>query len=558
MNIETAEHGGRLPWARVLLCAVASVGWALAAMAATAALGLHLLGADAEASLGPMTAAVVALGVNGSVTPSGNVSVFGLTGPQARTDITLTPLGVGLVGALVLSWVFLRSLRTAGVEVAPAELLARAGSVLLLFTALLGGLAWAGHDVVTLDGAAIGLDRPPGGPEGAGGIGVPGLGPGDVGGLLPSGIGDLVQARAAVGFSVDGAATLLGGAGWCAGVLLVALLASRRTPLPRHWDVVHRVARPAVSALVTALLVAVGAGWAAAVCAAIGDDRPARIVGAALLGAPNGVWPALSLGLLVPWDGAATGVLAGLLPAPLDRLVGSRAGRPVTLGRLAELDGRVGLLALAAALLMLCAGVLTAVRTPCPRSRGSAPAADRASAAARDPGPVVFAVRCALRLGTATACGLPLLVLLTDVSVNASLSVFGFDAFGAGVELHGRAALALPLGAVWGAGAGAAGALLAYGAGAAGSRAVAPPARGAARTPGPVPSPRAAASPDAAAPRPAGPYHRRGPYRPPNIDTKPYLRLPDTPPAPRDAPQPRDREREPPPPPSWPPGWGRD
>jgi hypothetical protein len=113
MSIDTARHGGRLPWGDVLLSAIASVSWALIAMAGTAALGLHLVGADAAGSLGPMTAAVVALGANGAVKPSGDVSAFGLKGAEAHTAIQITPLGVGLVGALLLSFFFLRSLRGA-------------------------------------------------------------------------------------------------------------------------------------------------------------------------------------------------------------------------------------------------------------------------------------------------------------------------------------------------------------------------------------------------------------------------------------------------------------
>ncbi len=74
--------------------------------------------------------------------------------------------------------------------------------------------------------------------------------------------------------------------------------------------------RPAASALVTVLLVAVAAGLAAAAYAAIGDDHPKRIAGAALLGAPNGVWLGIPLGLFVPWDGEATGELSKLLPTP--------------------------------------------------------------------------------------------------------------------------------------------------------------------------------------------------------------------------------------------------
>ncbi len=448
----TAKDDARVPWGDVLMSAVAAVSWALIGMAGTAALGLRLLEADTAGSLGPMTAPVVALGAGGSVTPSGEVSAFGITGAEADTAIEITPLGVSLVGAVLLSWFFLRSLRAAGVVIPRAELLARAGAVVALFVAMLGGLAWAGHDVVTIDGGSLGLDDVTGG---SGGVEIPGLG--DVGGLLPDRLGDLVDAQAAVGFTVDTAPTLLGGLGWSTGILLVALLSSRRTPLPPGWEAVHRVVRPAVSAVVSVLLMAVAAGFAAAAYAAIGDDRPERIAGAALLGAPNGVWLGIPLGLFVPWDGRATGELIRFLPDPLDDLLGAGSGQAVTLVRLAELDGRVWLLTVAAGLMMLLAGVLTGVRTP----------------VGEGPGALRFAGWCALRLGAATALALPLLAWLTDVSVTASLSVLGFDAFGGGIELHGPLGLALLLGAVWGAGAGAAGALLAWACGAAGRRATA-------------------------------------------------------------------------------------
>ncbi|OIJ84870.1 hypothetical protein BIV25_45540, partial [Streptomyces sp. MUSC 14] len=469
----TARRAGRVPWADVLLSAVTAVSWASAGMAGTAALGLHLLQADGAGSLGPMTAAVVALGAGGSIVPSGDVSAFGLKGDVAHTAIEITPLGVSLVGALLLSWFFLRSLRTAGVVIAPAELLARAGTVVALFLALLGGLAWAGHDVITVDGGSLGTGGTGG--KGGGGLTLPGIG--DVGGMLPHGIGGLIHARAGVGFTVDTPATLLGGLGWCAGVLLAALLAARRAPLPPGWSAVHRVVRPAVSALVTVLLLTVAAGLAVAAYAAIGDDHPGRIAGAVLLGTPNGVWLGLPLGLFVPWDGHATGLLRTFLPHPLEQFLGTPADRPVTLAGLAGLDGRVWLLGVAAALAMLLAGVLTAVRTPVARRPGGGHGvrAHRGAlghmrptpggAVDRPAGPsdsaLGLAARCALRLAVVTALALPLLARLTDVSVTASLSVLGFDTFGAGITLHGHLGAALLLGAAWGAGAGAAGALLA-------------------------------------------------------------------------------------------------
>ncbi|MEU3995660.1 streptophobe family protein [Streptomyces fungicidicus] len=508
-NVRSAGRRSPVPWVDVVMSAVAAVSWALIGMAGTAALGLRLLDADAAGSPAPMTAAVVALGAGGSVTPSGDVSAFGLSGAEAGTALEVTPLGVGLVGALLLSFFFLRSLRAAGVVVSPAELLARAGAVVALFVAMAGGLARVGHDVITIDGGALAPDDLPG----VGGVEIPGLG--DVGGLLPDRVGDLVDAEAAVGFTVDTAPTLLGGLCWVAGVLLVALLASRRTPLPPGWDAVHRVVRPVVSALVTVLLVAVAAGIAAAAYAAVGDDHPRRIAGAALLGAPNGVWTGVPLGLFVPWDGRASGALLGVLPHPVDDLLRAGQDRPVTLGRLAEYDGRVWLLAVAAALMMLLAGVLTGVRTPV---GGTA-----------DGGAAGFAGRCALRLGAATAAALPLLVWLTQVSANASLSVLGLDVFGAGVELRGRLGTAFLLGAVWGAGAGAVGALLARACGAAGARA-APLARGdtgategvAGRWPEQVFE--GGVSGGSGGPG-AGPYAPGASYRPPNPDTNPYLRV---------------------------------
>ncbi|WP_218963938.1 MULTISPECIES: streptophobe family protein [Streptomyces] len=523
MSIETVDHGGsvrRVPWGDVLLSAIAAVSWALIGMAGTAALGLHLLEADTAGSLGPMTAAVVALGANGAVKPSGDVSAFGLKGAEATTSLQITPLGVGLVGALLLSWFFLRSLRGAGVVIAASELVARAGAVVVLFVATLGGLAWAGHDVITIDGSELGLDGVTDGVTGGGGLGditdqLPG-GLGDLGGLLPDKIGDLVDAEAAVGFTVDTVPTLLGGAAWVAGILVISLVASRRTPLPQGWDAVHRVVRPAASALVTVLLVAVAAGLAAAAYAAIGDAHPKRIAGAALLGAPNGVWLGVPIGLFVPWDGRATGELAKLLPDPLDKLLSVDSDQPVTLGRLAELDGRVWLLGVATAVMMLFAGVLTAARTPFVRGAGAAVGGAPGGADVRGGGAVGFAGRCALRLGVVTALALPLLAWLTEVSVDASLSVLGFDAFGAGIVLRGHVGVALLLGAVWGAGAGAVGALLAYVSGAAGRRAVGLAVGGAGA---------AGATPGVGGE--AGPYSPQASYRPPNPDTNPYLRLPD-------------------------------
>ncbi|MER6314918.1 streptophobe family protein [Streptomyces sp. NPDC001581] len=418
----------RIRWGDVLVSAVAAVGWSLIVMAGVAALGLHLLGADAAGgSLGAMTAAVVVLAVGGTVTPSGDVSAFGVVGAGAETSLDVMPLGVTLAGALVLGCVFVRSLRAGA---GPGETAARVLALTALFVATAGGLAWAGHDVVTVDGTE--LPRTPAKVE------VPGIG--DIGGLLPDRIGDLIETRTRIGFSVETEPTLLGAGAWALAVLAVALLVSRRGPAA-----LARI-RPAASAVLTMLLVAVAAGLAAAVWAALGDAHPRRVVGAALLGAPNGSWLGVLLGLFVPVRGAVEGTPARLLPDPLDDLLAGSAREPVTVARLAEYDGRVWLLVVGVALLLLSAGVLAAVRTP-------------VRASVRTPGRGVLG--CAARMSAVTAATLAGLVWLTGLSADASLAVLGVDAVDAGVELRGSVPLALLLGAVWGAGAGAAGALLA-------------------------------------------------------------------------------------------------
>ncbi|WP_461014109.1 streptophobe family protein [Streptomyces daliensis] len=459
----------------VLLTAVASVTWSFAGMAGTAALGLHLLGADAAGSLGPLTAAAVALAVGGSVVPDGDVKVFGLKGADAEAALDVMPLGVALAGALLLAYFFLRSLRAVGHVVRLPELAARVASVAVLFLAVLGWLAWAGHSTVTLDGERLrqgaedrlraGMGDRLGGLEGLDG------GIGDLGGGLMDGLGGLMDAKTSVGFAVETVPTLLAGACWVLGVLLTALAASRRTPLPpgRLCECVHRTVRPAASALVLVLLLTVTAGLAAAGYAAAtgagtgtgpgAGEGPGRIAGAALLGAPNGTWLAVPLGLLVTFRGAATGELAKLLPDPVDAFLaaGDSDGRSMTVADLAGLDSRVWLLTVAVGLALLAAGVLTGARTPRrERERGR--------------GVLGFAVRCGVSLGAVTAVALPVLVLLTGVEANAGLSVMGFDAMGAGVELRGSVPGALVLGALWGAAAGFVGALMACATGAAGRR----------------------------------------------------------------------------------------
>lgn len=261
---------------------------------------------------------------------------------------------------------------------------------------------------------------------------IPGIG--DIGGLLPDRIGDLIETRTRVGFSVELAPSLAGAGVWVLAVLAVALLVSRRgrrrspgcVRPPRRWGrCCWSRWRP---------------GWPRR-CGRRSAKRPrsrgraAWVLGAALLGAPNGSWLGVLLGLFVPVHGQVTGAPAWLLPDPMDDLLAVSTREPVTVARLAEYDERAWLLVAGAALLLLYAGVLAAVRTP---GRGI-------------PG-------CAARMSAVTGVTLAVLAWLTGLSADASLAVLGVDAVDAGVELRGDVVYALVLGAVWGAVAGGVGA----------------------------------------------------------------------------------------------------
>ncbi|MCD0483262.1 streptophobe family protein [Streptacidiphilus sp. ASG 303] len=447
---------GRSAGVRWAVQAAAAVGWAFTAMAGTAALGLHLLGADGYARLGPMTAAVVALGAGGSVTPVGSAGVFGAGGVAgAHTALDVMPLGVALVGAAVLGRLFVQPLRRRA-EVPPRELAYRAAVTVVCFLAVLGLLCWAGDDTTTLDvGKLTGAGGGSGGGDdgGLGGL----LDPGKLGGI----VGGIAKPTATVGYSVRTGPTLLAGLLWVLAVLVLALAVSRRTPLPRGWEALDRTVRPVASALGTVLLVAVVAGVGTAVVLPLTEgSSPATAAGGALLATPNGIGLAVPVALGTTLTGQATGALAHVVPAPLDRLLSAGTAQDVTLGRLRELDGSLWVLPVAIGLLLLLAGVLAAVRTPVagpvPGGRGpGGPVGERPS-----PAPLREAAAAALRLGLGLAVAVPAGLALSEVSVDASLSVLGFDAFGAKASLGGSLPLAALYGLVWGAVAGFAGWLL--------------------------------------------------------------------------------------------------
>jgi len=344
------------------------------------------------------------------------------------------PLGVSFVGALVLGWLFVRPLHRFPVLV-PRVLAARLVGTVGAFLVLLAVVAWSGNGTVAIKLGS--LTGGSGSSSGGGGL------LGGLTGLIGGAIG--ANTNPTVGFRVDLLPTLGLGLLWVLAVLLLALLASRRTPLPQAWGLLTRAVRPVVSAVVLVLEVAVLAGAVSGIVVGLSGNGGAKTVGGALLGTPNGVFLAVPLGMAVPLTGKASGPLTHFLPSPVNELLKGGSGQSITLSRLAQLDGRVWLLPVSVVLMMLAMAVLAAVRTPRPVLPQDA---------------LREAAGAGLRLGIALAVTVPVLLGLGAVSVNADLSVFGFSAIGAGLSISGNLLLGAALGLVEGAVIGFLGALL--------------------------------------------------------------------------------------------------
>jgi hypothetical protein len=352
------------------------------------------------------------------------------------------PLGLTVVGAVVLGWLFTAQLRRLAV-LTVADLVTRAAGAVVAFLVLLAVVGWAGSGSVAVNVSSLTGGGSSG--SGSGGTGGSGDDPlGGLGSLIGGALGD--NTKPTVGFRTDLAPTLGLGLLWVVLVLAFAFLAARRAPLPAAWRGLARTVRPVASAITTVYVGAVGVGALAGVVVGLTGNGGAKTIGGALLGAPNGVFLAVPLGMGVSLNGKASGPLAHFLPAPINTFLAGGQGKTITLSSLASLDGRVWLLPVAVVLMLIAVGVLAAVRTPRP-AMGTESAAQEVGGAG-------------VRLGLALLVVTPMLLALADVKVDANLSVFGFDAVGAGLSVNGSVVPALVLGLVEGLVFGAVGAAL--------------------------------------------------------------------------------------------------
>ncbi|MGY1430045.1 streptophobe family protein [Streptomyces sp. MN12] len=400
-----ARHG----WPQALATVLAG----LVAMGVTAALGLWAAGAaDLPDNAFPrVVTATVVTAVGGALELSGDAGGF------AETDagLTVLPLSVTLTGALVVGRGFLRPLRHRAVAGA-AELAGWAGRIAVLWLAALLGLSFAARQTFEVS-----------------------LGEG-----LLDDLGDLFGVTPRVGFTTDVPLTVLFGLLWLAGVLLSALLVSRRAPLPGRLLRLHTSVRPAAYAMLALLLAYVVVGALVGLVVAGTRGHPADTFAVLLLGLPNLAWLALTVGLGATWDGRVEGPFGLPMPHVLDEVLRKPDVAALNLGSLTERDGRWWWLLVVAAVLLLAAGVLLARRSPA----------------------AVPAWLHAVHMAVALALTVLMIGLVGRISAHYGLSVLGIGDLGGGLAgqlfLRPRLWAAVGLALPWGLVTGFLGALLAH------------------------------------------------------------------------------------------------
>ncbi|MFE6175474.1 streptophobe family protein [Streptomyces sp. NPDC056464] len=391
-----AAHG----WVQAVVVVLAGV----VAMGVVASLGLWAAGAAdlPDGAFPRVAAATVVTAVGGTVELSG--SAGGLA--ESDAGLTVIPLSVTLTGALVLAAGFLWPLRHRAVAGA-GELAGWAGRIAVLWLTALLALAFSARQTFPLSLRDLGQDA---------------LGD----------LGDLFGISPEVGFTTDVLVTVFFGLLWLAGVLVLALLVSRGAPLPGRLLRFQESVRPAAYAMVVLLLAYVGLGVVIGLVVAATRGQAAETFAVILLGLPNLVWLALTIGLGATWNGRVDGPFGLPMPHVLDEVLRGKDVAELTLGTLAEHDGRVWWLVVVDAVLLLAAAFVMARRSPA-RMR---------------------AWQHAVHMAVALALTVLMICLVGRISAHYGLSVLGIGDLGGdlGGELFLRPEVwtALGLALLWG------------------------------------------------------------------------------------------------------------
>lgn len=388
-----SRHG----WVQAVAAALAG----LLAMGVVAGLGLWAAGASdlPQGAFPRVVAATVVTAVGGTVELSGNAGE--LAGTEA--GLTVIPLSVTLVGALVVGAGFLRPLRHRAVAGA-AELAGWAARIAVVWLLGLLGLALGARQTFKL---SLGDDT-------------------------LSDLGELFGASPEVGFTTNVPPTLAIGLLWLAGVLVLALLVARGAPLPGPLLRFQESVRPAAHAMVVLLLVWVALGVVIALVVAATRGHAAETLAVVLLGMPNLMWLTFTIGLGATWNGRVAGPFGLPMPHVLDEVLRGRDTAALNLSTLAEYDGRVWWLVVVDGLLLLAAAFGLAAHSPA-RMRAWRHAVHMAVA---------------LVLTVLTVC------LVGRISAHYGLSVLGIGDLGGNLAgklfLHAEVWSALGLAALWG------------------------------------------------------------------------------------------------------------
>ncbi|MFE1249423.1 streptophobe family protein [Streptomyces sp. NPDC058735] len=400
----TARHG----WAQALVTVLGG----LLAMGVVATLGLWAAGAAdlPDGGFAPVVAATLVTAVGGTVELSGSAGELA----ETQAGLTVIPLSVTLTGALVIAWAFLRPLRHRAVA-GTAELAGWAARVAALWLLALIGLTLAARhtfDISLRDDALAEL-------------------------------GDLFGVSPRIGFTTDVPLSVFVGVVWLAGVLVLAPLVSRGAPLPGGLLRFQESVRPAAYAMVSLLLACVVIGLVVALVVSAVKGHARETFAVILLGLPNLVWLAMTIGMGATWTGRVEGPFGLPVPHVLDEVLRTPDISELNLRTLSEQDGRVWWLLVVDVVLLVGAAFVMAARSPA-RMR---------------------AWQHAVQMAVALALTVFVICLLGRISAHYGLSVLGIGDLGGGLagELFLRPRLwgAVGLAVLWGLVTGFAGALAA-------------------------------------------------------------------------------------------------
>jgi hypothetical protein len=417
--------GGAEAWLHALVAVVAS----FTAMAFTAWLALWLLGAGdlGGGTMPSLVAATISLGVGGRVDLKGAENADGgggILGGLLPDDLALAQgtghvdvllYGVGLVGAVILGWLFLRPLRYRLV-IGFDELLAHVARIAVFTAAALGVCASMGSHALPIGDLVPNVDA--------------------------SELMGIFNLGAAAKFTTDVPSTLGFGLVWMLLAMVVALGVSERGPLPRVWLRYRAVLRPPVAGVMAVFFGAVVLGLLGTPFVAAAAPGPKRMIGGMLLALPNVMWLLVTLGMGVEWKSSGGGDFSFGLPGPLGKLLNESGsqGMPITVSRLAELDSRAWWVPVVSGLLLLFGGTVMALRAPA----------------------TVKLYQHAWRFAVTFAVTAVIAALIAQIRLKVAVEILGGAAAPGGeVSLHADYLMTAGLGALWGACAGFLGGALA-------------------------------------------------------------------------------------------------